>query len=81
MSSEESAALACQAALTEWFATDGECDLNQFLAGEKPAHVVEFLFAQTVACIRNHAEATGMSPEQYLQIIGVQIAEDVYNSQ
>lgn len=47
---ENSAVLACIAALTEWFET-GDADFNSHLAGQDLGKVIEFLFGALIVAI------------------------------
>ena len=72
MTAEDTAALACLAALTDWFDPATETDVDSFINPEEPARVVEFLFGQLIAVIDDYCEAIGAEPEAYMQALALQ---------
>lgn len=72
---EESAALACLAALTEWF-EPGLGDIVAHLGPEDPVRVVEFLFGQLTATITDLCEVVGMDPSDYVRELALQLASE-----
>lgn len=72
---EESAALACLAALTEWF-EPGTADIGSLLGPELPERVVEFLFGQLIAAITDLCELAGMDPSDYIRELALQLATE-----
>ena len=77
---EETAALSCLAALTQWFEPGGDEGALLHFAYERPEHVVEFLFGVLVATIVNCSEHMEIDPSEYVRIMALEINEDIAQS-
>lgn len=75
---DSEAALACIAALTEYFDPDTDNDWSELLEGVRPGGVTEFLFGQLAAHIGTIAEVGGITPLQHVQQMALQVQRDIY---
>lgn len=75
---EESAAFACIAALTEWFEPGLDTGSLVHVGTQDPGHVVEYLFGTLAATIGHFCEVEGIDPSEYVRQLAIQLHEDVY---
>jgi hypothetical protein len=74
---ENSAALACITALTEWF-EPGTSNALEYLDGENAQCVTAFLFGQLVSAIEGLAEEATVTPSEYVRLLALDVNQEIY---